>query len=132
MMSTPPNPPVRSIGTSGRFASRGDQLPGGLCGVAFGDAMTDTVGSTRTWTRPNQTSPGKARTHAVLAAPPGKSPIDFRDKNTPRSGSLARSADLVDRLQAIELHGDRGACRKPILIVVAKSTHRSFDSQAAG
>jgi hypothetical protein len=58
MMSTAPNPPVRSIGTSGRFASRADQLQGGLCGVAFGDVMTDTVGSTRIWTRPNQTWPG--------------------------------------------------------------------------
>jgi hypothetical protein len=52
----------------------------GLCGVAFGDAMMDTVGSMRIWRHPNQTSPGKARTHAVLAAAPGKSPIDFRDK----------------------------------------------------
>ena len=87
-MSTAPNPPVRSIGTSGRFESRADQLQGGLCGVAFGDAMTDTVGSTRIWTRPNQTSPGKVRTHAVLAAAPGKSPTDFRDKKLRLAAAL--------------------------------------------
>src|SRR5580704_17335321 len=88
MMSTPPNPPVRSIGTSGPFESRADQLQDGLCGVAFGDAMTDTVGSTPIWTRPNQTSPGKVRTHAVLAAASGKSLIDFRDKKLRLAAAL--------------------------------------------